>query len=337
MKIFSIALSEQCNLNCSYCNVDKNSKKRIDPNIFLERYYEMRSENPDELIQIDFFGGEPLLQFDIVKQVIETLQSENNLQFFMPTNGLLLTEDKLDFLNKHKVKLSISYDGLWQDKNRLQLNGKMTNDRYLKIRPLISRIPNVPIHSMIGRGNYNLLENHKYILENFNVNPDLTLVRDIGIWNEKSVEKLKVGIKELFDWYKNNADNVEMPNFIKTYLKHVVLYKTKKHEVKTCGAGEQYFSFSENKVIPCNRFKDEPEVIAKIPEFRVMSPCVTCEVRNYCKKGCLYEQIKNDGPIKELCDIYKYVYSQIFIMMTELKNNENFISIVKKEIQNEYQ
>lgn len=337
MKIFSIALSEQCNLNCSYCNVDKNSKKRIDPKIFIERYYEMRSENPDELIQIDFYGGEPLLQFDIVEQIILTLSSENNIKFCMPTNGLLLTEERLSFLNHHKVQLSLSYDGLWQDKNRLQLNGKVTNDRYFKMRPLISRIPNVTIHTMVGRGNYNLLENHKYILENFDINPELTLVRDIGTWNEKSVEKLKVGIKELFDWYKNNADSFEMPNFIKFYLRDIILFKSKKHVTKTCGAGESFFAFSENKVVPCNRFKDEPEIVAKIPQFQVMNKCLTCEVKNYCRKGCLYEQINNDGPIEELCDIYKYIYSEVFIMMSELKNNKNFVDAIKKEIQYEFQ
>ena len=336
MKIFSIALSEQCNLNCAYCNVDKNSKKRIDPDIFIQRYREMREQNPNELIQIDFYGGEPLLQFDIVQKIVETLCVEPNIKFFMPTNGLLLTEDKLNFLNKHKVKLSLSYDGLWQDKNRLQLNGKVTNDRYLKNKDFFRNIEDVDIHTMISRGNYNLLENHLYILNNFGLNPELTLVRDRGIWTDSSVEKLKNGILELFNWYKLNVDTVEMPNFIQFYLRHVVLYKSKKHETMTCGAGQSFFAFSENKVVPCNRFKDEPEIIDKIPEFQLMNECSTCEVRNYCKKGCLYEQIKNDGPIKELCDIYKYIYKEVFIMMSELKNNEKFISVVKKEIQNEF-
>lgn len=187
---------------------------------------------------------------------------------------------------------------------------------------------------MIQKGNYNLLENHLFILRTMKVNPELTIVRDIGTWNAESVEQLKIGITELFDWYKNNADSEEIPNFILFYLKHVIMYKVKKQEIKTCGAGNSYFSFSENKLIPCNRFKDQPDVISKIPLFVEMPKCVTCEIKSYCNKGCLYEHIQNNGPIDELCEIYKHIFLKIFDMIEFLKDNSKFIAILKKGIEN---
>jgi len=249
----------------------------------------------------------------------------------MPTNGLLLTEDNIEYLVNNKVGISLSFDGLWQDRNRLQLNGKKTLDKFLEKRELFKKIPDVSCHTMITRGCYNLLENHLFIKNTFGFNPELTLVRDVGTWNMESVERLKLGIDELFDWYLNNPDE-EMPFFIKFYLRHILDYKSKGFTSENCGAGIDMLMFSENKLVSCTRFKDQPEVIAKIPEFRRMSKCETCEVKNYCKKGCLYEQINNDGPIEELCVIYKYMYNKVFEAMGHLKTNENFVSVVKKEI-----
>lgn len=335
MKTLLVVLSEQCNLDCGYCNMEKRSKERIDGDLFLEQFRIMREQNPDETIKIDFFGGEPLLQFDLIQYIIERVSSDDNVKYFMPTNGLLLTQEKLDYLKKYNVEISLSYDGLWQDTNRLQLNGKLTQKKYLAKKDFFETIDNYQIHTMISKGNHNLLENHLFILRNMNANPNLTLVRDLGLWDMESVEELKKGMTELFDWYKQNVDTEEMPNFIKEYLGHVILYKSKKHELDTCGAGVNFFSFTENNLIPCNRFKDQPDVIAKIPEFTKMNKCSTCEVKNYCRKGCLYEQIQNDGPIDELCVLYKHMYSEIFKMISELKGNERFTSIIKKEVENE--
>lgn len=335
MKTLSVALSEQCNLNCGYCNVDKRSKDRIDADLFIDQYKVMRQQYPDEQIQIDFYGGEPLLQYDLIQRIIEATSGDDNVKYYMPTNGLLLNQERLDYFKNYNITISLSFDGLWQDTNRLQLNGKLTQKKYLSKKNFFKQIPTYQIHSMVSAGNYNLLENHLYILKNMDANPNLTFIRDRGIWDSESVEKVKEGISELFDWYKQNADTEEMPNIIKEYLRHIILYKAKGYETKTCGAGVDFFSFSENKLVPCNRYKDEPDVIAKIPEYTVMNKCTTCEVRNYCRKGCLYEQIKNEGPVDELCDIYKHMYAEIFKMLAELKNNSSLVSIVKKEVEYE--
>lgn len=331
MKTLSAVMSEKCNLNCSYCGVDKLSNKRIESELLLEQFNKLRQQYPEEIIRIDFFGGEPLINFDIIQYTIEHTKDDPQIQYFMPTNGLLLDEEKLDYLQKHNVQISISFDGLWQDTNRLQHNNKGTLDRYLNKAELFRKIKNFHIHTMVTVGNYNLLENHQFILKNMGANPDLTLVRD-DIWDEESTRKINEGITELFNWYKANVDTEEMPNFIREYMKHVVLYKSKKTEIKNCGAGIDLITFSDNKTLPCYRFRDQPDIIAKMPEFREMTKCMTCEVKNYCRKGCLYSQIKNDGPIDELCDMYKHIYSEVFSMIKDLKHNEKFLNILKREI-----
>jgi uncharacterized protein len=333
MKLYTVVLSEKCNLNCSYCGVDKWSKKSIDPDLCVQEFWNLREKYPDEKIQVDFFGGEPLLHLDLVKKIIEKIKNDKNIKFFMPTNALLLNENIVEYLNENNVEVKISFDGLWQDKNRLQLNGKGTLNKFLEKRELFKKIPDVTCHTMIDKGCYNLLENHLWIKENFGFNPHLTLVRDLGTWNNNRVEKLKEGITEIFDWYTNNTHE-EIPFFIVYYLRHFLNYSIKKYEKEYCGAGTDILMFDENKVIPCTRFKREPELIQEIPNYIKMNVCQTCEVKNYCEKGCLFEQIKNKGPIEELCDIYKYLYHKVRTMCSILKEDLNFKTMLMEEIKN---
>lgn len=331
MKLVTVFLSEKCNLNCTYCNQDKGSKTSIDPYLFLEEYRRVRTEFPDELIQIDFFGGEPLLFMDLIKTIIAETENDGQIQYGMPTNGLLLTDEILEYLVEKNVSISLSFDGLWHDRNRLQLNGKGTVQRFFEKKELFKQIPDFKIHTMIYKGCYNLLQNHLYIKEHFGVNPELTIVRDIDVWDATSVDRLKVGIRELFDWYIQHPTE-DMPYFILFYLRHFINYKARGYSKDTCGAGTEIFMFSDNKPVPCNRFKDNPEMITLIPEYSKMPVCQTCEVKNYCEKGCLFEQIKNQGPIVDLCDIYKYTYREIKRLALELKDNPYFTQIIEKEI-----
>lgn len=333
MKTLLVVMSEGCNLDCSYCGVNKKSTATIDPALYLEEFRKLRAAQPNETIAVDFFGGEPLMQMPIVRQIIDGISSDGNVTMFMSTNGLLLTQPIVDYLVSSGVELSLSFDGLWQDKNRLQFTGKGTRQRLLDKKELICSIPNLKIHSMISRGCYNLLENYKFIQEHFGINAELTIVRDVGTWDMFSVRKLNAGITELIDWYIDNP-NEDLPPFIKTYLTHFLSYHLTHEEKLNCGAGSSMFMFADNKLWPCTRFKQQPELLEQIPQYLSMSKCQTCDVRNYCNKGCLIEQIKNEGPIEELCTVYKHIYHEISRMSNKLQHNPLFIAAVTKEIEN---
>ena len=246
MKTYTVVMSEGCNLDCSYCNVDKRSKKTIDPDICIREFNELRAKYPTEEIKVDFFGGEPLIQLALMKHLVDVFERDGNVRFNIPTNGLLLTNDIVDYLVEHNIEVSLSFDGLWQDKNRLQLSGKGTAARILAKRDIINRIPNLRIHSMIARGCYNLLENYLYIQRQFGVNPELTLVRDVGTWTPTNIIPLMRGIDELFEWYANNSHE-DIPYFILYYLRHFIKHHTADFVRKTCGAGESLFFFRRDR------------------------------------------------------------------------------------------
>jgi len=180
---------------------------------------------------------------------------------------------------------------------------------------------------MIYKNNFNLLENHLYILNELELNPEFTLIRDVGVWEKGDALKFNQAFTELLEWYMERVDQVEMPSLMKEYLKHIVLYTSKKVKVDYCGASETHFSFTENKLIACNRFKDQ-QMTDQIGKYKKMDECESCSVKNFCRKGCLFENIKNKGPIAEICEMYRHIYGELLRMTKTLKDNESFKKIV---------
>lgn len=313
MQTLMVMMSEKCNLNCSYCGMDKWTNKKIDPDFAINRFKELRHQYPQETIKVDFFGGEPLLQMPMVKYIVKEIKSmDNDYKFFMPTNGIAMTEGILDYLKSEGIDISISLDGLWQNKNRLTIKNKNSMEILLKKKHLFEGLR---CHSMItGDCGGNLLENHLWIQLAFGMNPELTLVRDRGTWTQEQVEQLKKGIDDIFEWAVNAS---VMPNFVVPWVTDVLRYHGKGVVIDGCGVNKDiHTTTQENKTVTCNRFKDDPEALKGITYQ--WKECGTCRVKNYCHKGCMYEQVKSGGPIPELCDIYKYCYDKARALIPNL-------------------
>ena len=112
-------ITEACNLDCPYCYMThKNTYMSLD--VFkehLELLPKIMKEYNAETYQASIFGGEPLLNFELIKEILPILTSDHKCRsIVMPTNGLLLNQEKLNFLEQHKVGVSWSFDGLWHHK-----------------------------------------------------------------------------------------------------------------------------------------------------------------------------------------------------------------------------
>lgn len=142
----TLQLTQNCNFRCKYCiysethNLRQRShstermtletaKKAID---FLWKH---SVDSPD--VNIGFYGGEPLLEFPLLKKAVEyseRLFEGKNLTFSVTTNGTLLNDEIISFFQEHDVSLMISLDGPKEinDKNRVFANGKGTFDTVAK-------------------------------------------------------------------------------------------------------------------------------------------------------------------------------------------------------------
>jgi len=145
MKQLILQTTTQCNLRCSYCvysgnykgqrthsnnrmNID-TAKKAVD--FFLARNNELSSVN------ISFYGGEPLLEIDLIKQCVEYAKSQvegKEIAFNITTNGTLLTDTVVDFLVENDFGLGISIDGskAEHDANRKYANGEGSFDTIIE-------------------------------------------------------------------------------------------------------------------------------------------------------------------------------------------------------------
>lgn len=138
--LFIIAITEQCNLRCSYCcysgqyeNNRTHSERSLDSNDVDDILSFISQFAKKDNLHIAFYGGEPLLQYPLIQySVLKGRQLfGDDLIFSITTNATLLTPDKVDWLMVHHVEMVISVDGTrsFHDKHRLFANGKGSFDK----------------------------------------------------------------------------------------------------------------------------------------------------------------------------------------------------------------
>ena len=121
VKAMCLHIAHDCNMRCKYCFAStgeygghrelmsyETGKRAID---FLIEHSGSRRN-----LELDFFGGEPLMNFEVVKQIVAYAREQEklhgkNFRFTITTNGLLLTDDKIDFINKEMSNVVLSLDG----------------------------------------------------------------------------------------------------------------------------------------------------------------------------------------------------------------------------------
>ena len=157
-----LEMTQGCNLRCKYCCygdhyalhrphgsglMDWNTAKQAIDMYF--GYFEcIASGQPFANPTIGFYGGEPLLNFSLLKEVVayteKYQESMGPVEYTMTTNGLLLDEDSIDFLIQHNFSIIISLDGNKEnhDRNRVTVQGMPTFDRvFERIRYIQTRYP----------------------------------------------------------------------------------------------------------------------------------------------------------------------------------------------------
>lgn len=150
----TLQLTQNCNFRCRYCiyNGSPNSRQRTHSNKRMS--WQTAKDAVDFLwnhsvdtsqVNIGFYGGEPLLEYPLIIKVVDYCERQfcgKKLTFNLTTNGTLLTEEIIHFLQDHNFHLLISLDGPKEinDKNRIFANGSGTFDSVIKQIELIKRI-----------------------------------------------------------------------------------------------------------------------------------------------------------------------------------------------------
>ncbi|MDZ7743786.1 MAG: radical SAM protein [Bacteroidota bacterium] len=337
-------LTDACNFNCSYCFIEHDRRK----NHFAERYMsesialdgldffvEQIRKNKgqsDERKAIQFYGGEPLMNFKVLKKLLARIQEykrsnvlPDDIELTTVTNGSLLTREVVGFLKEHGVGITISIDGdEFSTSNRLDHSGK-------------------PVYHRIMKG----IENCKSANAHFALSVTLTeetidnADRTMNTILKISPDRVGFNLLLAGDHFSNIKEGYALraSNFVinafkqlrengivyeDNFIRKVESFAKSKVCVSDCGAvgGNQVIIQPDGKIGACEGFLGERKYLvsdiydkgfdpAQIDVYQewgkrkplLMEKCQDCIALGICGGGCLVGAIKNKGDIFALDDI----------------------------------
>lgn len=306
-------------------------------------------------IDFGFFGGEPLLEFELMKKIVDYIREKNEehpikCNLSITTNGTLLSEEILGFLQYHDFNLCISLDGNMEinDKNRLYSDGSSTfKDVMNNIDLALRYLPDTQVNAVISPDTIESMpETIRFFIENgmkkihFNLNI-------CSEWNLETLKKVEEKYKQLSKIY---IDNYENGNEIALNIfdnKIIVMLKGGYSEEDKCGMGKTEWGFSPSgNIYPCerligedddrglcmgnisnNRSNIKPPEINKESKTKII--CDKCIYNQYCMNWCGCTNHHLTGSFTEI-DPFFCVNEQIMIknsvdILSSLSQNDLFI------------
>ena len=117
-------LTQRCNLRCKYCFMALGTGEMTEE--VAKAAVDYAIKHSGKYVRVNFFGGEPLLRFDLIQYVTNYIKTATDkpTRLDIVTNGTLLSQEFFDFAVENKIRISLSYDGLANDDNRVNEDGK---------------------------------------------------------------------------------------------------------------------------------------------------------------------------------------------------------------------
>lgn len=309
---YTLFLTQRCNLACSYCYVGKTSARMAMKVAEQAIRFAFQKTPPSENIDIGFFGGEPLLEFPLLAEITEQIESDEQynperVKLGTVTNGTLLTEEMLRFFQLHHIALTISCDGPpeIQDISRRFIDGTASSALVERaIRMAVSILGRVPVNAVYRPETVaNLPQTVDYFsslgVRQIYLNPDFS-----ARWTEADIENMIAAYLQLAEQYMQYYREGR-PHFISIFdSKITVMLRGGYQPLEKCRMGEGEFAFTPaGRVYPCERLAaSDPELHAVgavnglvqigplrnhfAPGTPLNTPCLTCGIRDYCVNWC---------------------------------------------------
>lgn len=321
VKAMCLHVAHDCNLKCNYCFASQGNFKGERRMMDLEtgkKSLEFLAKNSGKRrnLEVDFFGGEPLMNFEIVKQLvaygreIEKIYNKN-FRFTITTNGLLLDEDKMNFINENMDNVVLSLDGRKEinDNMRQTVKGNGSYDIILpKFKEMVDKRGDKDYYIRGTFTNKNIdfsndiMDYYKNGFKKVSMEPVVTSDEMDYALREEHLEDV------LNEYEKFSKDYIDIKKKDKDfYFFHYMIDLSQgpcivKRAIG-CGAGSEYLAVTpEGDLYPCHQFVGEKEFLLgsldegivntdlrdKFKKANVYnSPeCRICWARFYCSGGC---------------------------------------------------
>ena len=333
VKAMCLNIAHDCQLRCKYCFASTGDFGKGRKLMSLETgkhaidfLLENSGDRPN--LELDFFGGEPLMNFKVVKQIVEYARSREKefnkkFRFTITTNGLLLDDEKIDFINKEMSNVVLSIDGRKEvnDYFRVLPNGQGCYDMIIpKYKKLVE-----------GRGDKEYYVRGTFTNRNKDFSNDVFALYEAG-FDQISVEPV-VGdsdeyaltmedIPEIFKEYEHLADRIieNEKNGKKFNFFHFMIDLDQGpcaiKRLRGCGCGNDYVAITpDGDIFPCHQFVGideykmgnidegtfDQEMKADFAQAHVYSKpeCRECWAKFYCSGGCNANNYQYEGDIRK--------------------------------------
>lgn len=338
IKALCMHISHTCNLNCSYCFASQgkyHGERAIMSFEVGKQAFDFLIANSGSRknLEVDFFGGEPLMNFDVVKQLVAYARSiekkyNKNFRFTLTTNGMLIDDDVIDFANREMSNVVLSLDGRKEvhDRFRVDYAGKGS---WEKIVPKFQKL-------VEARGGKDYYMRGTFTHANPDFLEDIKTMLDLG-FTELSMEPVvcaegdpseltKEDLPIVLEQYEKLAqlmlerDKEGRPFTFYHYMIDLTggpcIYK----RISGCGSGTEYMAVTPwGDLYPCHQFVgeekfklgdiwngvDNTEIQEEFAGCNVYArqECRNCWARLYCSGGCAANAYHSTGSVK---GVYKY-------------------------------
>lgn len=263
----SIDLTEACTLACDYCfTFSEHKPKSLSFEMgkaILDWFLPRTVDEPDNTINIQFWGGEPLVEWELLQKLVlygEEINKEykRNIEWGGTTNGMLLTPEKVQWGLEHNCFFMMSIDGIKEvhDAHRKTKSGKGSFDICIKNFKEAQKIfPRMRLRASITvDGVPHFFESIKYFVEELNVRDIMFSPVFEDEWTEEVFSKLEEQFQLVIEYAVQQA--VDGKHLTMKHLdEEAKINCTEREPGNPCGAGNGYVGFSvDGFIFPCHRF-----------------------------------------------------------------------------------
>lgn len=258
---FTFILTEDCNFDCVYCYQKKGDNTLDVSAIYkaIDFFFPWFGYHCD----INFTGGEPLLEFEKLREAVNHIQAKGgirNIHYYITTNGSLIDDNILKFLNKHKFSIILSFDGVAQDISRK----KGSHGQLVSAIEKISEYPDIALetNSVFTPETVEYLSESIQFLINLEVPKIVLALSTISPWDDSSLLRLKhelIYLERFLVSYYKKTKTIPLSNF----------WQNNKKDIFACVAGRKQMALTpDGRLWGCNLFHDYFKGKEEAPEYK---------------------------------------------------------------------
>ncbi|MBL4931131.1 thioether cross-link-forming SCIFF peptide maturase [Clostridium paridis] len=333
IKALCLNVVHDCNLKCKYCFAEegeyKGHRKPMSPEIGKKAIdFVIKKSGPRKNIEVDLFGGEPLMVFDAIKEIVDYAREQEkifnkNIRFTMTTNATLLNDEIMEYLDKNMGNIILSIDGREEvnDAVRIRKDGSGSYSRILpKIKEMVDRRDKSKQYYVRGTFTRNNTDFFNDVMSLVNEGFREISVEPVVLPDDNLLSLRREDLPKIFDQYDllykemlrrhNEGDSFKFYHFNIDLNGGPCVYK----RISGCGAGFEYVAITpDGEVYPCHQFVgnkdfllgniDDGDLDTKLAsEFKKANiyrkpVCKNCWARFYCSGGCQANNFNFNGDI----------------------------------------